>query len=71
LQSGSSAIGAGIDPTTIPGISSEIISGLKQHVYTDIDGQARTPGSHFDLGAYAYSASNAPSPPTGLTATVQ
>jgi hypothetical protein len=71
LQSVSSAIGAGIDPTTIPGISSEIISGLKQHVYTDIDGKARTPGSHFDLGAYVYSASNAPSPPTGLTATVQ
>jgi hypothetical protein len=24
-------------------------------VYTDIDGKARTPGSHFDLGAYVYS----------------
>ncbi len=72
LQSGSPAIGAGIDPTTIPGISSEIISGLKQYVYTDIEGHARTPGSHFDLGAYAYSGSGkAPNPPTGLTATVR
>ena len=73
LQSGSSAIGAGIDPTTIPGIASEIISGLKQYVYTDIEGNARTPGSPFDLGAYVYSGTNgnAPNPPKGLTATVR
>ena len=56
LQSGSPAIGAGIDPTTLPGISSEIVSGLKEYVYTDIGGNARTPGSAFDLGAYVYSA---------------
>ena len=56
LQAGSPAIGAGIDPTTIPGISSEIISGLQQYVYTDIEGYPRTPGSAFDLGAYVYSA---------------
>ena len=55
LQSGSPAIRAGIDPTTLSGVSSEIISGLKQYVYTDIEGNARTPGSAFDLGAYVYS----------------
>ena len=70
LQSGSSAIRAGIDPTTIAGISSEIISGLKQYVYTDIEGHARTPDSAFDLGAYMYSGNNAPNPPAGLIATV-
>jgi hypothetical protein len=69
LQAGSPAIGTGIDPTTIPGISSEIFSGLKQYVYTDIEGYPRTPGSAFDLGAYVYSGNNAPNPPTGLTAT--
>jgi len=55
LQSGSHAIAAGIDPTTIPGIASEIVSGLKQYVYTDIEGHPRTPSAPFDLGAYAYS----------------
>ena len=70
LQSGSPAIGAGIDPTTLPGISSEIVSGLKQYVYTDIEGHPRTPDSSFDLGAYVYSGNNAPNSPTGLTAAV-
>jgi hypothetical protein len=67
LQAGSPAIGAGIDPTTIAGISSDIISGLKQYVYTDIAGNSRTPGSHFDLGAYAYTTS--PSTPSSSTLT--
>jgi len=70
LQSGSPAIGAGIDPTTIPGLASEIVSGLKQYVYTDIEGHPRAPRSAFDFGAYVYSGNNAPTPPTGLIATV-
>ena len=49
----------------------QIIAGLKQSVYTDIEGSPRTPGSHFDLGAYVYASDSAPNPPTGLTATVQ
>ena len=61
-----------MDPTTLPGISSEIINELKQYVYTDIEGTARTPGSAFDVGAYVYSgkSGNAPNPPAGLTFTV-
>jgi hypothetical protein len=55
LKSGSPAIRAGIDPTTIPGISSEIIRGLQAYLFTDIEGKLRHPGSHFDLGAYVYS----------------
>jgi hypothetical protein len=54
LRTGSPAILAGIDPTTIPGISAEIISGLQANVFTDIDGKTRYQGSLFDLGAYAY-----------------
>jgi len=70
LRAGSTAIEAGIDPTTIPGIASQILSGLRQYVYTDIEGHPRTPGSAFDLGAYVYSGNNAPNSPTGLIATV-
>jgi hypothetical protein len=55
LKPASPAIAAGIDPTTIPGISAEIISGLQAYVFTDIEGKPRQPGSQFDLGAYAYS----------------
>jgi hypothetical protein len=55
LKSASPAIAAGIDPTTLPGISADIISGLKAHVFTDIEGKPRQPGSQFDLGAYASS----------------
>jgi hypothetical protein len=54
LRTGSPAILAGIDPTTIPGISAEIISGLQANVFTDIDGKPRSQGALFDLGAYAY-----------------
>jgi hypothetical protein len=68
LQSGSPAIGAGIDPTTIPGISSEIIRGLQAYVFNDIVGKPRHPGSQFDLGAYVYV--TVPTPPTGLITAV-
>ncbi len=54
LQSGSPAIAAGIDPTTLPGIANEIVDGLKAYVYTDIEGNRREPGSRFDLGAYVH-----------------
>jgi hypothetical protein len=54
LGSGSPAIAAGIDPTTLPGIANEIIDGLKAYVYTDIEGNRRDPGSRFDLGAYVH-----------------
>jgi hypothetical protein len=59
LQPSSPAIAAGIDPTTLPGVSAEIISGLQAHIFTDIEGKPRHPGSPFDLGAYVYSGNTA------------
>jgi hypothetical protein len=52
LQSGSPAIGAGIDPTTLPNVPSDILSGLRQHIYTGITGIKRPTGGSFTLGAY-------------------
>jgi len=54
LQATSPAIGKGVDPTTLPGVPSAIITDLKKYIYTDIRGKARVEGSSFDLGAYTY-----------------
>ncbi len=54
VQSNSPAIDKGIDPTTIPGISSEIIAGLRQHIFKDINGNPRPRGHRFDIGAYEH-----------------
>lgn len=42
----------GIDPTTLPGLPKELVSGLKQYIYSDLAGNPRPPGGPFDLGAY-------------------
>jgi hypothetical protein len=52
LQSGSPAIGAGIDPTTVAGISTQAASDMAPWVYVDINGAPRPRGGRFDLGAY-------------------
>lgn len=52
VKPGSPAIGAGIDPTTLPNIPAEIISGLRQHIYSDIENNPRPKGGPFDIGAY-------------------
>jgi hypothetical protein len=68
LQPGSPAIGKGIDPSTLPGLSAAIISDLRKWIYTDINGNARPQNGSFDLGAFQSSASSPPSPPTNLIA---
>ena len=54
LQSGSPAIGRGIDPTTVSGIPSAILNDLKAHIYSDMNGNSRPQGGPFDLGAYQH-----------------
>ncbi len=54
-RTNSPAIERGIDPTTITGISSEIVAGLASYVYADIEGHSRPKGGPFDLGAYQHS----------------
>lgn len=54
LQSGSPAYGQGIDPSTLPGLPSAIVSDLKNYIYTDINGKARPQGGGSDLGAYQH-----------------
>ena len=50
----SPAIGAGIDPTTLPNLPAEIVNDLRTYCYTDINGKARPQGGSFDLGAYQH-----------------
>jgi len=66
LQFSSPAIGAGIDPTTIPNVPSDILTGLRAYIYKDINGNARGQGSGFDLGAYQSSSSSGATQPTTL-----
>jgi hypothetical protein len=68
LLSGSPAIGSGIDPTTIPNVSSAILTGLRTYIYKDINGNARGQGSGFDLGAYQSSSSSGGTQSTTLNA---
>jgi len=50
----SPAYNRGIDPSTLSGIPSAIVSDLKQWIYTDINGKARPQGGGCDLGAYQH-----------------
>ncbi len=53
VQAGSPAVGAGIDPTTVPGIAgTQIGADMTPYVYSDITGNSRALGSAFTLGAY-------------------
>ena len=52
LKSSSPARGRGIDPSTLSGLPSAIISDLKKYLYKDIIGNARPAGGPFTLGAY-------------------
>jgi hypothetical protein len=51
----SPAIGKGIDPSTLSGLPSAIVTDLKKYLYTDINGAVRPQGGPFDLGAYQMS----------------
>ena len=50
----SPAFGKGIDPSTLSGLPAAIVSDLKAHIYTDINGKARPQGGGSDLGAYQH-----------------
>jgi hypothetical protein len=52
LQSDSPAIGSGIDPTSLAGSNTSLKSDMSTYVYRDINGNPRTPGGPFTLGAY-------------------
>ena len=50
----SPALGKGIDPSTLPGLPSSIVSDLKNYIYVDINGKARPQGGGSDLAAYQH-----------------
>jgi len=50
----SPAYSRGIDPSTLSGMTSAIVSDLKKYIYTDINGKARPQGGGADLGAYQH-----------------
>jgi len=50
----SSALGRGIDPSTLSGLSADIVSDLKNYILHDINGKARPQGGGSDLGAYQH-----------------
>jgi hypothetical protein len=49
----SPAYSRGIDPSTLSGLPAALVSDLKAHIYTDINGKARPQGGG-DLGAYQH-----------------
>ncbi len=69
LQSGSPAKGSGVDPSTISGIPSQVVTDMQRYIYLDINGVSR-PHSGMDLGAYQSSTTTVAAP-TSLTAIVQ
>ncbi|HLB90377.1 MAG TPA: right-handed parallel beta-helix repeat-containing protein [Terriglobales bacterium] len=72
LQATSPAVSKGIDPSTISGLPSAIVTDLRKYIYTDINGTSRSAGT-WDLGAYQAGLSSStppPSAPSGLTAVV-
>ena len=54
LQASSPAYNHGIDPSTLSGLNSSIVSDLKKYIYTDINGKPRPLGTAPDLGAYQH-----------------
>src|SRR6266850_4204266 len=50
----SAAYNRGIDPSTLPGLPSAIVSDLKKYIYTDINGKTRPQAGAVDLGAYQH-----------------
>jgi Malectin domain/Bacterial Ig domain/Putative Ig domain len=50
----SPAYGRGIDPSSLSGLPSAILSDLKKYIYTDINGRPRPQGGGSDLGAYQH-----------------
>jgi hypothetical protein len=50
----SPAYGRGIDPSTLSGLPAALVSDLKAHIYTDINGKTRPQGGAVDLGAYQH-----------------
>ena len=50
----SPAYNRGIDPSTLSGLPSAIVSDLKKYLYTDINGKTRPQGGGVDLGAYQH-----------------
>jgi Bacterial Ig domain len=50
----SPAYNRGIDPSTLSGIPSAIVTDLKTYIYTDINGKPRPQGGGSDLGAYQH-----------------
>jgi hypothetical protein len=52
LRPSSQAIAKGIDPVTLPKLPEAVVTDLKKYIYTDINGNQRTPGGPFDPGAY-------------------
>jgi len=54
LPATSPAYNRGIDPSTLSGLASAIVSDLKNYIYVDINGTARPQGGGSDLGAYQH-----------------
>jgi parallel beta-helix repeat protein len=52
LQTGSPAIGTGINPMAATGMTGDLATGLQQYTGTDLTGDQRPQGTTFDIGAY-------------------
>jgi hypothetical protein len=48
----SPAFSKGIDPSTLPGLPSAIVTDLKKYIYVDINGTPRPQNGGSDVGAY-------------------